>query len=105
MRQQANQPGIGRDAVIRQNGDADAMFDHERYAVWRCGEQGEVWQQLRIDDKGMNDYVTTPLAYNSAHIYQIEIPGTGAPFTFYASDAQGSAGDNHGFFVVDVYEK
>jgi hypothetical protein len=64
-----------------------------------------VWNQLRIDDKGLNDFVTTPLAYNPAHIYQVEVPGTGQPFTFYTYDAQGSAADNHGYFVVDVYEK
>src|SRR5450432_3556178 len=30
LRQQANEPRIGRDAIVRQYGDADAMFDRPR---------------------------------------------------------------------------
>lgn len=103
---------VGKTYIIEASGEVsdwaglhDGVDPVWCYAVWRCGEQGEVWLQLRIDDKGMNDYVTTPLPYNPAHLYVIEIPGTGKPFTFHTYDSQNSAGDNEGFFVVDVYEK
>ncbi len=75
------------------------------YAKWRCGENGEPWQQLRIDDKGMMEISGSHIPYNPAHIYRIEIPGTGAPFVFYMADAQTSASDNSGSIQVTVTEK
>jgi hypothetical protein len=74
------------------------------YAEWRCGKSGQVWDQLRIDGKGMTDY-KKPIPYNSKHVYQIEVPGTGRPFEFYMFDAQGSSSDNHGSLTVVVTRK
>jgi hypothetical protein len=74
------------------------------YAAWRCGPQGEPWQQLRIDEKGLSEIVGRAIPYNPQHVYRIEIPGTGAPFEFYAIDALGSASDNSGAFEVSVTE-
>lgn len=75
------------------------------YAKWRCGENGEPWQQLRIDGKGMIESTGRHIPYNPKHIYCIEIPGTGAPFVFHMLDAQNSAGDNSGSIKVAVTEK
>jgi hypothetical protein len=75
------------------------------YAAWRCGPLGEVWQQLRIDGKGMNDIAGRTLPYNPAHTYRIEMRGTGRPFEFYAIDAQASGQDNSGAFEVLVSAK
>lgn len=75
------------------------------YAAWRCGPGGEAWQQLRIDDKGMSELAARAIPYNPQHIYRIDIPGTGAPFEFYAIDAQGSPNDNSGAFEVLVTER
>lgn len=87
------------------SGKSDGVDAVWCYAKWRCGENGEPWQQLRIDDKGMMEASGSHIPYNPAHIYRIEIPGTGAPFVFYMSDAQTSASDNSGAIQVKVTEK
>jgi hypothetical protein len=72
------------------------------YAEWRCGKQGEVWSQLRIDEKGMPDIASKPIPYNPQHIYQVRYQGQGRPVELYASDAQGSWSDNSGSFTVKI---
>lgn len=74
------------------------------YAEWRCGK-GEPWQQLRIDDRGLMEITGQTIPYNASHTYRIEAPGTGAPFVFHMSDAQGSSSDNSGAIQVTVTEK
>lgn len=72
------------------------------YAEWRCGTTGQVWDQLRINDKGMTELAGKPIPYNSSHVYQVEFIGDGNPIEFYAIDALGSPSDNKGFFTVKV---
>lgn len=72
------------------------------YAEWRCGKQGQVWDQLRINGKGMTELAGKLIPYNPAHVYQIDLAGTGYPIEFFMIDAQGSAGDNHGSITVKI---
>lgn len=72
------------------------------YAEWRCGKSGEVWNQLRIDEKGMPDIAGKPIPYNPQHIYQVRYLGQGKKIEFYALDAQGSWSDNSGAFTVKI---
>jgi hypothetical protein len=75
------------------------------YAQWRCGNNGEAWQQLRIDGKGMAEQAGHDIPYNPSHHYAIEMKGTGQPIELYLADAQGSADDNHGKIQVTVRAK
>lgn len=72
------------------------------YAEWRCGKEGQAWNQLRINDKGMPDIAGQPIPYNPGHTYTVDMAGDGKPIEFYCSDAQGSSGDNLGAFTVMV---
>jgi len=74
------------------------------YAEWRCGPDGEVWDQLRIDDKGMTEIAGKTIPYNSSHIYRVKYQGQGKPVVFYCSDAQWSSDGNSGSFSVKIYE-
>ncbi len=72
------------------------------YAEWRCGREGQVWNQLRINGKGIPDLAGRPVPYNPGHLYSVDLLGDGNPIEFYCSDAQDSAGDNVGSFTVTV---
>ena len=61
-----------------------------------------MWDQLRIDGKGMSELVGGKLPYNPSHRYTILVRGNGQPIELYLADAQGSAGDNHGYVTVTV---
>lgn len=94
---------IEASGVVSDWGDKDDGVDPVWcYAEWRCGTMGLVWDQLRINDKGMTELAGKPIPYNSSHTYQIEFTGDGNPIEFYAVDALGSPGDNKGFFTVKV---
>lgn len=93
--------GVVSDWADKQDG-VDAVWC---YAEWRVGPKGEVWDQLRINDKGMTELAGKQIPYNPSHVYQIEFIGDGNPIEFYASDAQWSSSDNHGFFTVKIYGK
>ena len=73
------------------------------YAEWRCGKEGMVWDQLRIDGMGMTDIAGKIIPYNPGHTYRVVYSGEGRPVEFYALDAQGSPGDNSGSFGVNIY--
>lgn len=73
------------------------------FAEWRCGKDGESWNQLRINEKGMPDIEGKPIPYNPNHVYQIRFKGQGKPVEFYMSDAQGSWSDNLGATTVKIY--
>ncbi len=75
------------------------------YAEWRCGREGQSWNQMRIDEKGMPDITGNPIPYNSQHIYRIRYMGQGKRAEFYCSDAQGSWSDNSGSFTVKIYQE
>ena len=72
------------------------------YAEWRCGKNGEVWNQLRIDGKGMTDIAGSPIPYNPEHVYRVRYQGQGAPVELYMIDAQGSWSDNVGQLTVKI---
>lgn len=74
------------------------------YAEWRCGKQGEVWNQLRIDGKGMTEIVGQTIPYHPQHVYQVRFQGQGRPVELYCIDAQSSWSDNSGAFTVKIYE-
>jgi hypothetical protein len=73
------------------------------YAEWRCGKNGEAWNQLRIDDKGMSDLHGSTIPYNPQHVYRVRVQGQGKPLVAYASDAQNSWSDNAGSFTLRIY--
>src|SRR5437763_941979 len=73
------------------------------YAEWRCGKNGEAWQQLRIDDKGMSELNGATISFNPQHVYRVRVKGEGKPIVVYASDAQGSWSDNSGAFTLRIY--
>ena len=72
------------------------------YAEWRCGKEGQAWNQLRIDNKGMMDVVGKAISYNPQHIYQVRYQGQGKPLEIYCSDAQDSWQDNSGSITVRI---
>ena len=72
------------------------------YAEWRCGKNGEVWNQLRIDGKGMTDIAGKQIPYNPEHVYRIRYKGEGKPVELYMIDAQGSSSDNVGSLTVSI---
>lgn len=72
------------------------------YAEWRCGREGQVWNQLRINGKGMTDLAGQTIPYNPSHTYSLDVMGNGQPIEFFCLDAQDSAGDNLGAFTVTV---
>jgi hypothetical protein len=84
------------------NDGVDAVW---RYAEWRVGPKGEVWDQLRINGKGMTELAGETIPYNPGHVYRIDFTGDGNPLEFYMSDAQGSSSDNHGSLTVKIFEK
>lgn len=75
------------------------------YAEWRCGKNGEVWSQLRINDKGLTDIAGLQIPYNPQHVYQVRYMGEGKRIQLYCSDAQGSSSDNSGSFTVNIYQE
>lgn len=75
------------------------------YAEWRCGKNGEVWNQLRINDKGMTDIAGKNIPYNPDHVYKIRYLGEGKKIELYCIDAQGSSGDNSGWFTVKIFNQ
>jgi len=75
------------------------------YAEWRCGKNGEVWNQLRINDKGLTDIAGKALPYNPEHVYMVRYLGDGKKLELYCSDAQGSSSDNSGFFTVKIFRQ
>ena len=75
------------------------------YAEWRCGKEGQLWNQLRIDDKGMPDIAGKSIPYNPQHVYQVRYLGKGKRVEFYCSDAQGSWQDNSGSFTVKIFQE
>jgi hypothetical protein len=74
------------------------------YAEWRCGKKGEMWQQLRINGRGMSEIKGSAIPYNGNHEYWVDLKGDGKPIEFYMSNAQGSWQDNHGQIGVSVFE-
>ena len=77
------------------------------YAPSYCGG-GQVWDQLRIDGRGLSEIQAEngigPVAYNPEHSYTFLYEGSGEPLELVVSDAQvGYGGDNGGGFTVDVY--
>lgn len=46
-------------------------------AEWRCGKEGQGWNQLRIDDRGLPDLAGKPMPYDPQHVYQVRIQGRG----------------------------
>jgi len=74
------------------------------YADWKVGSNPVVWDQLRIDDKGMTEIAGDKLPYNSNHTYSVKYEGQGKPVVFNCLDAMNSAADNSGFFTVKIYE-
>ena len=50
----------------------------------------------------MTELAGRPIPYDPSHTYSIEIQGTGNPIELFLSDAQGSAGDNHGQVTVTI---
>lgn len=100
----------GRWYVIEASGIITDWSDHKDgidpvwcYAEWRCGKNGEHWQQLRIDDKGLSDHAGSTIPYNPQHVYRVRIQGQGRPLVAYASDAQNSWSDNAGAFTLRIY--
>ncbi len=74
------------------------------YAEWRCGKQGEVWDQLRIDGKGMTEIAGKTIPFNPQHTYKVRYRGQGKRLELYCSDAQGSSSDNSGSFTVKIIQ-
>ena len=100
----------GRWYVLEATGVITDWSDHKDgvdavwcYAEWRCGKAGEAWNQLRVDDKGLNDINGSALPYNPQHVYRVRIQGQGKPIVAYASDAQNSWSDNAGSFTLRIY--
>ena len=73
------------------------------YADWRCGA-GIVWDQLRVNGRGMTDIAVCKLPYNPGHVYEVELQGEGKPLTLWMYDAQSSSGDNSGEITVRIFE-
>ncbi len=73
------------------------------YAEWRCGKNGEIWNQLRINDKGMTDIAGRAIPYNPDHVYKVRYQGEGKRIELYCIDAQGSWSDNSGWLTVKIY--
>jgi hypothetical protein len=99
----------GRWYLIEASGVFSDWGDHKDgvdavwcYAEWRCGKEGQAWNQLRIDDKGMMDIAGKTIPYNSQHTYQIRYQGQGRPIEIYCSDAQNSWQDNSGAITVKI---
>src|SRR4029077_12341432 len=72
----------GKWYVLEATGIVSDWSDHKDgvdpvwcYAEWRCGKNGEAWQQLRIDDKGMSDLNGSPIPFNPQHTYRVRIQG------------------------------
>ncbi|MFA5179851.1 MAG: hypothetical protein WC405_00900 [Syntrophales bacterium] len=75
------------------------------YAEWRCGKNGEVWNQLRINDKGLTDIEGKDLTYNPEHVYKVRYLGEGKKIQLYCIDAQSSSSDNSGWFTVKIFRQ
>ena len=75
------------------------------YAEWRCGKNGEVWNQLRINEKGLPDIAGKSIPYNPQHVYQVRYLGEGKTIELYCSDTQGSWSDNSGSFTVKIFQQ
>ncbi|MBI2372102.1 MAG: hypothetical protein HYV08_18040 [Deltaproteobacteria bacterium] len=75
------------------------------YAEWRCGRQGQAWDQLRIDGKGMTEIAGQPIPYNPQHVYRVRYGGQGRQVELYLIDAQGSWSDNSGSITVKIFKE
>ena len=100
----------GREYIVEASGTFDDWGNTPHgvdavwcFAEWRCGKKGEVWDQLRINDKGMTELAGQSIPYNPNHVYQVRIKGQGKPAELYMSDAQGSWTDNLGGTTVRIY--
>ena len=67
----------GQDYIIEASGTWDDWGNTPHgvdavwcFAEWRCGRQGQAWNQLRFDGKGMTEIVGQDIPYNSQHIYR-----------------------------------
>jgi hypothetical protein len=73
------------------------------YAEWRCGKQGEAWQQLRVDEKSLSELAGGSLPQTADHVYRIRYKGQGKRLEAYSTDAQNSWSDNSGAFTLRIY--
>jgi hypothetical protein len=99
----------GRDYLLEVSGTFDDWGNTPHgidavwcFAEWRCGRQGQVWDQLRIDEKGLTEIAGRPIPYNPQHVYQARLKGQGKPVQLYLSDAQSSWSDNLGSVTVRI---
>jgi len=83
-------------------GGVDAVWC---YAEWRYGKHGEIWNQLRIDDKGMTEIAGKTIPYNPKHVYRVRYTGKGKQVEFFLSDAQWSWSGNSGSVTVKIFQE
>ncbi len=75
------------------------------YAEWRCGKQGEPWNQLRIDEKGLTELAGGTLIPSPDHVYRLRYKSQGKRLEVYSTDAQNSWSDNSGSFTVKIFQE
>jgi hypothetical protein len=88
--------------VAQPNVGVDALYC---YAKWRCGATPQLWRQLRVNGKGLDEFagVAGKLPYSAGHVYAVVACGTGGKLSLVSSDAAaGSTGDNSGSFTVEI---
>lgn len=100
---------MGREYIIEASGTFDDWGNTPHgidavwcFAEWRCGRQGEAWNQLIIDGKGMTAIAGQTIPYNPQHVYRVNFKGQGKPVEFYMIDAQNSWSDNLGAVTVRI---
>lgn len=101
---------MGREYVIEASGTFDDWGNTPHgidavwcFAEWRCGRQGQAWNQLIINGKGMTEIAGQTIPYDSQHVYRIKYRGQGNRVEFYMIDAQNSWQDNLGAVTVRIY--
>ncbi len=91
------------DEVAQPNVGVDALYC---YAKWRCGTTPQLWRQLRVNGKGLDELgdAAGTLPYSDGHTYTVTACGTGARLTLASYDAVDlrSSGDNSGAFKVQI---
>jgi hypothetical protein len=104
----------GKSYIIEASGVYSCWSDHPEggvdayycFAEWRCGKNGEAWNQLLLDDKPMAEIARgngDSDSYNPGHIYRTTIVGNGAPLILQISDAKNSWSDNLYGLSVNIY--
>lgn len=91
--------------VSNWDGGNDGMDAIWCYAESRCGKQGEVRNQLKVNGKGLSEIAGRVLPYDPGHVYRVLVLGEGQKLEFYSDNVLEDGMHNSGAYTVRIYSE